>query len=319
MNRTVAVRGSDAPPHGARPPTATSSCVICTVPRSGSWLLSEGLSQAGIGRPEEFLRRDWYLRFDDRGRLEYQHRLHRAQCWPDGSAWCAPRQRSTWAAARPDARADYWSFLRATLEVGTTGAVFGIKMHRGQLEDAVALARVTRPDVSDVDLMRAWLPAPRFVFLHRRDQLRRAVSHFRALRSDVWWRTAGADGARSAPDDPDVDPVAIHRLLRRGRRELTSWRAFFHRMGVTPLDVAYEDLAVDPAGAVSRVIAHMGAGTPRTAPDEPPRLRRQADGWTDHAVHTYLTWRRTHAPPSAGYGADYTDHDDEIGDDVSET
>ena len=56
------------------------SCVICTTPRTGSWLLAEALLATGLaGRPEEYLRPDWFAHFLEAGGLEYEHRLDH---WP---------------------------------------------------------------------------------------------------------------------------------------------------------------------------------------------------------------------------------------------
>ena len=84
---------------------ATRSYIICTNPRSGSWLLSDGLSStARAGHPREWfnvnqertIRSDWDAR--NRGRMAFTH------------------------------------YVRHILERGTTGnGVFGLKLHYYQL------------------------------------------------------------------------------------------------------------------------------------------------------------------------------------------
>ena len=54
----------------------TRSYLICTTPRSGSWLLADGLRATGVaGRPEEYLRTDWLMRYRATGTLTYEHRI----------------------------------------------------------------------------------------------------------------------------------------------------------------------------------------------------------------------------------------------------
>src|SRR5690242_15386358 len=66
-----AAAGTSRPPEKTR---ITLSCIICTTPRSGSWLLADQLLQTGIaGRPEEYFRLDWYERFLATGEVRYRH------------------------------------------------------------------------------------------------------------------------------------------------------------------------------------------------------------------------------------------------------
>jgi LPS sulfotransferase NodH len=184
--------------------------------------------------------------------------------------------------------------------------VFAIKIHRHQLDDAVQHARRGDPHIDDISLLDSWLTKPRFVFLRRSDTLRRAISHYRAIQSDVWW--SYADGNNFQYDDiagPAINPEVIHRLRRMCARQERQWTDFFQRAGVNPLVLTYEELALDPNGAVMAVLRHIGIDPSLLPPLPPPRLKRQADSWTDAAVHSYVTWRRAHHPLSdSQYGFD---------------
>jgi LPS sulfotransferase NodH len=289
--------------------TATSdpeiSCVICTVPRTGSWLLCEGLLATGLaGRPEEYLRPDWYAWFQEHGGLVYQHRLN---FWPskDGGS------RSRSGLATPDLR-DCWRFLEAARTVGSVNGVFAVKIHRNQLDNVLAQLRHDEPDLDDLQLLTSWLPNPRYVFLRRRDAVRRAVSHYRAIQSGVWWRYGNGHrgtsvGPRTRAGDPPIDPEAIHQLLQRCARQEQTWADYFDRAGVVPLALTHEELVLDLGGGVDAVLRHLGidpSGAPRF---RPPKLARQADSWTDRAVHEYVTWSRANVPlDEQHYGFDIT-------------
>jgi trehalose 2-sulfotransferase len=136
------------------------------------------------------------------------------------------------------------------------------------------------------------------VFLRRQDRVRQAVSYYRALLSDTWWAydDAAASTRRPVVDDPPIDPEMIDLLLRRCASQEQEWQEFFSRFGVRPLTVTYEEMATDLGGTVTAVLRHAGLELPRATWCPTPRLVRQADGWTDEAVHRYVTWRRMQEP-----------------------
>jgi LPS sulfotransferase NodH len=251
--------------------------------------LSEALIDTGVaGFPEEFLRPDWYARFKANKILQYQHRLHRDDAWPDGT------RNSTLEDVEGSSSADFEDFLQAVLPLGATpNGVFGLKVHWQQFDTAMTRLRA-RPgsdSKSDAELLDEWLPGIKLVYLRRQDEIRRAISHYRAIVSDEWWRKAetsigGIDlGAPTLADISEVD-----RLRRKAALHNREWRDFFARSHANVCEITYEELVVDPTRAVTKVLAHIGVDQPVAAIQ--PRLQRQADGWTDAVVHAYVTWRR---------------------------
>jgi LPS sulfotransferase NodH len=303
----------------AGPGAIHRSCVICTLPRSGSWLLAEELLAAGIGRPEEYLRCDWFLRFARTGTLEYQHRIDPDQAWGDGSPRCSRKscpatvaqclvEQKVRAAPQHDDYRRYQAFLDAILPVGTSHNIFAVKIHWEQLCDAVALSRVSNPTITDVELVREWVPRPLFVFLYRSDEIRRAISNYRADQTGIWWLDSNRSDAPRAGDGPPLDFSQIDDLRRRGRVHLRGWQDFFERAGISPLEITYEDLALAPHMAVEKIRCALEIKTRGKDSTGEPRLQRQADRWTDDAVHAYVTWRRTYGPTDLDtYGQDYVE------------
>jgi LPS sulfotransferase NodH len=280
----------------------TCSYLICTTPRSGSWLLAEGLLATGIaGRPEEYFRPDWFARFRTAGRIEYQHRLHRDDAWPDGVRVDTGGGPTT---LQPDGNEldRFLVFLDAVVAAGTTpDGVFGAKVHWQQLAKALAWLRLDpgRRHLDDAELLETWLPGLRFVHLRRDDAIRRAVSHYRAIRSDVWWAdgtSADGNGAgeTALAELGEDDLLEIDRLRTRAEEHQQHWTTFFARSTAPRLDISYEELAVDVAGGVGQVLRFLGLSLDESR-IAPPRLRRQSDVWTDSIVHTYITWRRGRA------------------------
>jgi len=258
-------------------------------------LLSEALTATGVaGRPEEYLRQDWFAHFCSTGRLAYEHRLDH---WPDGHEVALRGGRFRKLLSDDDVGSNrsppgvFPNFLTQVRAAGTCNSVFGVKLHRNQLEAAVDALNQAGAEVDDVMFLSEWLPSARFIFLKREDAIRRAVSHYRAISSGIWWD----DGRRTTPS-ANIDPAVIDVLLRRAAIQETAWEDFFRRANTSPLRLTYEELVVDLAEAVRRVLVHVGARSSIKAKSVVPRLVRQSDEWTEEAVHRYVTWRRTHRP-----------------------
>jgi trehalose 2-sulfotransferase len=247
----------------------TISYLICTTPRSGSWLLADAMRATGVaGRPEEYLRTDWLRRYQVDGGLTYEHQLR-------GLGPVAPA-------------AGFLGFLAAVLGVGTTdNGVFGVKVHQDQFAAAVAAAAVDAADIeTDVDFVRAWLARPRFVHLTRGNRVRQALSHYRARRSGIWARLDDAVEPAVRMDFAEVDAIIDRNITRDAQ-----WISFFARAGVEPIRVTYEDLVADYGGTVRETLRSLALPGPLPA-IPPPVLRKQSDAWTDEQVEAYEHYRR---------------------------
>jgi LPS sulfotransferase NodH len=235
-------------------------------------LLATGIA----GRPEEYLRRDWLQQYQANGRLDPAHRI----------VGLPPVSRTN----------GFAGFLAAVLAAGTTdNGVFGAKVHWDQFAAAADAVAADVPSLSsDVTFLRWWVPGVRLVHLTRRDRLRQALSHYRARRSGQWIQT----GSDRAEGPNDVDFAEVDSLMERNIAWDRSWEALFARAGIEPIRIVYEDLATDYAGILSGLTDRLGL-TPSPSPAAlPPRLRRQADRWTDTQVAAYLD-ARSHEPIDA--------------------
>lgn len=234
-----------------------ASYLICTNPRSGSWLLAEGLRATGVaGRPEEY--------FNPTLTPLYRRDLH----LPD------------------DAPAE--QLLARVLEAGTTdNGVFGAKVHRLQYAALLALLRDATGDrdADEVSLLTSVFPSLTLVHHDRRDRVGQALSWHRALATDNWWHVRGVRDVR--PDDGvtlDVDQVAA--LERRLRADDAAWQELFGRSALPVVGSTYEDLAGDHAGTIRRVVAAVGG--PPDAPVPAPALVQQSDAATERWRARYL-------------------------------
>jgi trehalose 2-sulfotransferase len=233
---------------------ATSAYVVCTNPRSGSWLFSEGLGATGVaGHP-----REWFNVIEEQ------------------------QQRARWGLAGPG-DASPLSYLAHVVGQGSTpNGVFGLKLHYYQLADLSAqLARVDGFRGLPVEeAISAAFPEVRYIWLTRRDKARQAISYYRACQSEIWWQIEsdepGGSGSTDAPE-PVFDAAEIARLERLVAANDAKWQGFFARCGIDPLVITYEELGADYAGTISRVLSWLGVAEPDPSQIRPPRLRRQAD------------------------------------------
>lgn len=114
---------------------------------------------------------------------------------------------------------------------------------------------LVRPEWSGVRRLVEADTALRIVFLHRRDLLRRYLSHQVVLRqTGVTNVPAGGDLPEIAPFEVDIDDCLrdIAETRRRGREFEAAFAAH------PSMQVVYEDLAEDPQAECDRVFAFLG-------------------------------------------------------------
>jgi trehalose 2-sulfotransferase len=264
-------------------PAPHRAYLVCATPRSGSTLLCEGLAGTGVaGRPDEYFEqlahtglprrpREYFDGLDDPEvvrLLPSDDRVERSPQW---------------------SRDDYARHLTSALRTGTTdNGVFAAKLMWGYLSDFLRLMRGI-PRFAGVDddaaLLDAAFPELRYVFVSRSDKVRQAVSLWRALQTQEWRQEDGRAGA-----DPEVAYSfdAIDHLLDGLRRDEDAWRGWFHRTGLRPLALTYEEVAGDLEGSVRRVLDHLGLTLPAGRRVDPGPMRRQSDELSESWVRAYL-------------------------------
>jgi LPS sulfotransferase NodH len=266
MTALDAIRsGPDGGSATAAPPTAAgvrSSYLICAVPRSGSYLLCEGLRNTGVA--------GWPTEYFSSGFQEY---------------W-SPR----WGTPAFD------DYMRRAVEAGTTpNGVCGVKAHAPQFDYFArqASGRMPLPHADRPELLQKWLPNLRYVRLRRRDKFRQAVSYVKAIQSNIWW---DADRAPAPYDAPRPDAVRFdYRLIEASMERLAEeddrWTRYFAGTGIVPLTLDYEDLCADPDSAVRTVLEFLEIEL--STGYHPPALtfRQQADEQTERWVTRFAELR----------------------------
>jgi LPS sulfotransferase NodH len=221
--------------------------VVCTIPRSGSNLLTDGLrATRRAGMPKQF----FLPKFESR----YAEQL----------------------GVNPNA--DYAAYVRGVVNSKTThNEVFGFKLMSWYLDDFVARLREAHSfgnsTTSDLELLSNAFPRLRFVRIMRRHKLRQALSTARALQTGLWKVQEGKASLRR----PEFDPELIEQSLHEAERQETIWDDFFRRAGVKPFQVEYETLCEDYEASIGAVLNFLRIKLPPDARVGPPVTTRQAD------------------------------------------
>jgi LPS sulfotransferase NodH len=221
--------------------------VVCTIPRSGSNLLTDGLRDTRrAGMPKQF--------FLPKAESRYSSEL------------------------RIDLVADYAAYVRAIVNTKITrNEVFGFKLMSWYLEDFLSRLREAHgfgnSTTSDRELLCSAFPRLRFVRIVRRHKLRQALSTARALQTGLWKVQEGKNVLR----EPQFDPDLIEQSLHEAERQDKLWDDFFRRIGIKPFEVEYEKLCQNYETTIRAVLNFLRIKLPAGARVGPPATTRQAD------------------------------------------
>jgi len=241
------------------------SVVICTVPRSGSWLLAELLELSGCcGRPREYFRPDY--------EAIYAHEWLLAENYSFGD------------------------FLAGARAAGSTpNGIFAVKLHWSQYSSL--LDRLNFPGApgspKGLNMIAEVFPRPTFVHLQRDDVAAQAISWFRAIYTDTWWDTR--EPSRPSPVLPEklnkTHIVTITRLETTLKEHNVLWRQALDDSEHPVINVNYADLCDHYPATARRLMRELGLSSD-DAPLSPQRLRRQADNVSQAWLKCYLRSRK---------------------------
>ena len=153
--------------------------------------------------------------------------------------------------------------------------------------EAGQLLRASFPDqpvmTSAYSRLRSLLPNLRIIWLRRQNMVARAVSHFRARRTGLWYQplSTSLDGKVC-----DFDLAEIHNLYCLGSYEEQSWQQFFGQHEITPFCVFYEELVARYEITVRRILGFLGVADEQGI-IPPPRSMKQSDALSEQWEERY--------------------------------
>ncbi len=244
--------------------------VVCTIPRSGSNLLTDGLrATRQAGMPKQFF-------------LPKSEARYGAELGVD-----------------PDV--DYPGYVRGIVNTKRTrNEVFGFKLMSWYLDDFLARLRDTRAfgdaATNELTMLRNAFPRLRFVHIVRRHKLRQALSTARALQTGLWKVQEGKTALR----EPQFDAELIEQSLREAERQEDIWYKFFQRNSIAAFQVEYEELCRDYEETIRGVLDFLRISLPRGARIGPPVTIRQADEISRIWEERFLSERPSTYVPAHG-------------------
>lgn len=227
--------------------------VVCTSPRTGSTLLCKGLAGTGrTGAPDEYFDRPaenmayWMWRFRIANRSEFASKIVEATSTPNG--------------------------------------VFGVKLHWTAYPDMHrAFIDSLTPRLADAwnrslnELLHERFSAVRYIWLRRLDKVAQGISHFRADRSRLWEISKGQRAAKSGGGEAvEFDFRAIDHCISLATEFDHQWKNHFRRMGLTPLEIVYEEFMDSYDLVLRKVLDYLAVGH-ADLPEAEPQLERMAD------------------------------------------
>jgi len=244
--------------------------VVCTIPRSGSNLLTDGLRDTRrAGMPKQFF---------------------------------LPKAESPYAAELGiDRAADYAAYVRAIVNAKVTrNEVFGFKLMSWYLDDFLGRLREAHcfgnSTTGDLELLCSAFPRLCFLRIVRRHKLRQALSTARALQTGLWKVQEG----KSILREPEFDPNLIEQSLHEAERQEKIWDDFFRRIGIKPFNVEYEKLCQDYETTIHAVLNFLRIKLPTGARVGPPVTTRQADEISRIWEERFIAERPSAYSPASG-------------------
>lgn len=254
----------------AEPPrwtSPTATYIICTNPRSGSWLLSEGLASTSLaGNPREWFNTLEEQQYRARWRMEHSTDL------------------------------TYTRYLElAKAESTTSNGISGIKLHYYQFAELPKKMAAVEGfgGLTTVQLMLKAFPNAKYIWLTRRDKVRQAISFLLASTTDEWWSIEGstANKRSESTGDAKFDPHSIARMEHVLKENNSQWQSYFQDNGIVPLVIYYEDLVADYAGTIVSVLKWLGIANADTIVVPPSRLRQQSDDRNEEWLTRYTAFK----------------------------
>ena len=215
--------------------------LICSTPRSGSYLLCRQMINAGLGIPHEYF--NPIVMRQMAPRLGFESDIRGLTWWPPG--W-----KDRLLARRRRAPAAELAFLRKYLHFLLTrrcqGGIFAAKVHFRDYRRTLA------NPIGD-ELLKDTL----FIQLYREDILKQAVSEHFAQLTGQWGIDQSVTTAPAA--NPNfLDPGAVDRAVNDLADQDRGWRVFFARRGIVPVTISYERLCEDPFSFVEAIARRIG-------------------------------------------------------------
>jgi LPS sulfotransferase NodH len=255
--------------------------LLCSVERTGSTLLAQALAGTGVaGRPLEYF-----------NAVELESPWMRAILGDSTLADGLPKLLFAGATANGIFGAKvHWNHFRhlgmsINGEWSESERVAPYELLRSRLPNLLSQAAAYEllesrfPDLHShataYRALQSLLPDLRVVWLQRQNMVARAISHFRARQTGIWYQPSSKSDLVPG-EQPDLDLGEINNLNCLGGFQQESWRRFFQGQQISPHCVFYEELVENYEPTVRRVLGFLGVDGEQTL-IPPVRSVKQSD------------------------------------------
>ncbi|MDO8408306.1 MAG: Stf0 family sulfotransferase [bacterium] len=215
----------------------TLSYVICTTPRSGSWMLCSILRQTGhAGRPGEHFGPTLNEEFNSN-----RHAVHAA---------------------------DVREYVEKAVVVGIgANGVFGTKLLASMTPVFMQRAseHAKKPFYSLRIALEETFTDLHYVRLIRKNRVAQAISYYRALRTQLWVTATGAASAQAL--SLEYDHFGIQRCYQHVADSESYWDGYFKTHGIEPLTIYYEDILSNRESVLREVFQEIGLSRDLPVPE----------------------------------------------------
>jgi LPS sulfotransferase NodH len=214
--------------------------LICSTPRSGSYMLCRYMINAGLGVPHEYFNPVIMREIAPRLGLEKS---------VEGLKWRhrSLRDRLPFRMADRIAEIDFLAkYVAALIPRRCQRGIFAAKFHFDQYFK-----------VLDNPVGRRLLDRGLFIHLFREDLLRQTISRNFSYVTGCW----GDDGVVTTTPMPQSDLLdvrGIDREMQTLADEDREWRVFLARNGHSLMSISYEQLCKDPSGFIAAIAHRLG-------------------------------------------------------------
>jgi len=225
--------------------------ILCSSPRTGSYLLAEALRRLGLGVPHEYFNPPTMHVLCERWHIATPQRVRKPHWWRRLRRGSDRRNLERLRA-----------YLDALLRRRTRNGVFAAKIQYWQYERLL-----------DNAPGEALFAGARVVYLYREDLLAQAISLRMAEITGKW----GGDGiatTRAVRNRDAMDMSALDAAVEKLKQEEAGWQRVFARLGLAPMSVSYEAMKDDPIAAARDLARQLVPGVAQDA--LPPVQNAQA-------------------------------------------
>ena len=232
--------------------SVTKSYCICSIPRSGSSLLSSALRTTEVaGRPAEHFN-DWFFNKHLRACHEIGW-LNRFRF----ELQTLRKKNYKFFKKYPHALPPY---VRGLLRTQSIDGVYGMKLHHSQY-----LAHIYPVSLGDL------FGPMKYIVLTRRDRVRQAVSWARAEQTKRWF------SSRPEQAKPKYDFARIVHAHAQIVNEERQWNEYLSEHGIEPLRLVYEDFVLNYRSTLVDILSFLELPASTVATLSQPDPEKQSD------------------------------------------